>query len=214
MFLDEGHEIVIVNNGSTDDSLSKIEKILNENMRVERPFCKILNSHENLGFAKAMNWGYGMSMGENVIFLNNDIRVTKSPRTWTNDVIRELDNNDKTLLSPTGGLLNKNLEFVYETDDHAKKWNYLSGWLLAGKRSTFDMFTSEERPFPIFMKTYFEDVFLSFRARRLNINLKLIKVPVIHLKRQTSKTMNLSEMYTSARIKFIEGFNKEGFIIE
>ncbi len=216
IYLDESYEIVIINNNSTDNTIEEIQAVLKDNMRMDRPMVKILTALENLGFARAQNWGYGMSIGDNVIFLNNDIRVSSKYTTnWAKMIIDELDRSPNTLISPTGGMIDSKYNFMYETEDPNKKWNYLSGWLLAGKRETFDKFASDEAhkdemPFPIFMKTYFEDTWLSFRARKLGIKMKLLKVPVVHLKRQTSKRMNVSEMYTSARKKFIKKCDLEG----
>lgn len=209
--LDETHEIIIVDNGSTDGTVGHIEKILDADTRLDRPEFRIVGLGENKGFAYAVNYGYSIARGDDIIFLNNDIRVVKRKNDWTSILIEQLDEN--TLTSPTGGLITQN-NFVYETNNPKEKWNYLSGWLLCGKRVVFDKFCDEDhpedKPFPLFMKTYFEDTYLSLRARKMGIKMHLTEVPVIHIKRQTAKTMNMPVMYQSARKLFIEACKKEG----
>ena len=80
-------EIILVDNGSTDDSI----KFLEENYRDER--LKIVRSEKNLGFAGGNNLGFNNSKGEYILLLNND--------TWVeNDFLKEFMNafaNDKKI---------------------------------------------------------------------------------------------------------------------
>ncbi len=66
-------EIVIVDNGSTDDSIDEIKKI----QKRKKHFFLIQNK-KNLGFAQGNNIGYAKTTGEFVLFLNNDTVVTKN----------------------------------------------------------------------------------------------------------------------------------------
>lgn len=63
-------ETIIVDNGSTDDSLIYLNKYF--------PEFKIIRNKTNLGFAEANNQGIKKSKGEMVLFLNNDTQVTKN----------------------------------------------------------------------------------------------------------------------------------------
>jgi GT2 family glycosyltransferase len=61
------HEIIAVDNGSTDGSADFITN--------EYPTVKLTRNSSNLGFAKAVNQGIEMSTGENLLLLNQDIRI-------------------------------------------------------------------------------------------------------------------------------------------
>ena len=64
-------EIVIVDNGSTDSSVTWI--------RENYPGVRVLVNRENLGFAVAVNQGIGASQSKYVALLNSD---TKAGRNW------------------------------------------------------------------------------------------------------------------------------------
>lgn len=61
-------EVLIVNNGSTDDSA----KFLKENY----PEFKVLEIKKNRGYAGANNFGAKKAQGKYILFLNNDTKVT------------------------------------------------------------------------------------------------------------------------------------------
>lgn len=63
------HEIIIVNNGSDDDT----ESFLNSYY----PLVRVVSTPERLGFGKACNLGVRESSGRYVIFLNNDMIVDR-----------------------------------------------------------------------------------------------------------------------------------------
>lgn len=62
-------EIIIVDNGSTDDSLKQIRSHL--------PMAVILENGRNLGFARAVNKGLAVHKGHHVILLNTDATLCK-----------------------------------------------------------------------------------------------------------------------------------------
>ena len=62
-----GFELIIVNNASTDNTLEVLNKL-----KEKYPDIKIINSEENLGFAKGNNLGLKEVSGEYICFLNND----------------------------------------------------------------------------------------------------------------------------------------------
>jgi N-acetylglucosaminyl-diphospho-decaprenol L-rhamnosyltransferase len=64
------HEVLIVDNASTDDSLSKVE--------VEKPISnlRIVRNSENRGFGQACNQGAALTTSDFVLFLNPDAEVT------------------------------------------------------------------------------------------------------------------------------------------
>lgn len=64
------HEIIIVDNGSTDDSVDFIK-----NFRENSFLIKLIENTENLGFSKAVNQGIKASSEELVFLLNNDVEI-------------------------------------------------------------------------------------------------------------------------------------------
>lgn len=60
-------EIIVVDNGSKDNSIELLEK--------EYPRVRLIKNKENLGFVTANNQGFKAASGEYILFLNNDTRV-------------------------------------------------------------------------------------------------------------------------------------------
>lgn len=63
-------EIILVDNASVDGSVEWVKKYF--------PKVKIIINEKNLGFAEANNIGYAEAIGEYILFLNNDTKVTKN----------------------------------------------------------------------------------------------------------------------------------------
>lgn len=66
----ENKEIILVDNGSSDDSIEIAKRIL--------PSIKIIENKTNLFFARANNQGYEIAKGKYIFLLNNDTKVDKS----------------------------------------------------------------------------------------------------------------------------------------
>lgn len=64
------YEIIVVDNASTDGSLSMLQAV-----KKNHPTLHIIESQENLGFAKANNLAVKSAKGEYLLFLNSDIIV-------------------------------------------------------------------------------------------------------------------------------------------
>src|SRR5689334_5583515 len=60
------HEVVVIDNGSTDDSFKILAKY---------PSVKVVRSDRNLGFAGGNNLGLTACSGELILLLNNDTVV-------------------------------------------------------------------------------------------------------------------------------------------
>lgn len=195
--LPEDHEIIVVDNGSTDDTADGLLGFA--------PRVTVLALEENAGFAFACNTGYKKSAGSNVVFLNNDIRVRKDHEIWTSPLIKAAEAG--VLAGPTGGILDKNLNFVTETSKMAPGNFYISGWCLAGSKSILDRLILKDHLGPFsteFGLAYFEDTDLSFRAKELEIPLQIISVPVFHFGKMTSSKLNTLGLYLPAKEKFIK----------
>lgn len=62
-------EIILVDNGSTDDSVRFVSK--------NYPTVTIIKNKENLGYAEANNIGFTVAKGKYILFLNNDVVVDR-----------------------------------------------------------------------------------------------------------------------------------------
>ena len=73
-------ELVIVDDGSTDDSVARV--------RQEFPGVRVIRNVKNLGFAESVNRGVLESQGLYVAILNDDVEVTKG---WLAPLIDEME---------------------------------------------------------------------------------------------------------------------------
>jgi len=199
-------ELIIVDNGSTDETRYNILKYNMNNL-------VYLQNEKNMGFGFASNLGLGISKGKNILFMNNDVLFAVKDNKWINELIKTIESNDKCLIGPTGGMIDKKtFNFLYETNDPNKEINYISGWFLCGTRKTFDKLLCSGcgGPFDsLSFFVYFEDSDLGFRAAQKGIQLKLYGVNIHHIGKQTSKILNVSKLYAEARSKFIEKWKNE-----
>jgi N-acetylglucosaminyl-diphospho-decaprenol L-rhamnosyltransferase len=62
-------EVVVVDNGSADESIAVVEQIL--------PQARVVRNEENLGFAKPCNQGAALATSEFLLFLNNDVVMSR-----------------------------------------------------------------------------------------------------------------------------------------
>lgn len=207
--LQSGHEIIIVDNGSSDETQSELPKMDIPNLHYYR-------NPVNMGFAVGCNVGFGESTGDSVMFLNNDIRVKSRHEDWTSIILNAI--KEDTLVGPTGAMVDPsyNFQFLYETLDPKKPKNYMSGWCLSASRKTWDKLEIPRNPILIydhlpppqifseeFGLAYFEDTDLSFRAKRIKMNFEMVEIPVVHFGKVSSGQINTSALYSKARQIFI-----------
>ena len=207
--LPDDHEIIIVDNGSTDETSQLFD---NKRIIYHR-------NPDNFGFARACNIGYGLATASNVLFLNNDIRVKSNYTDWTQSLITHCH---EALVGPTMGQLDKQFNFVQEANKLLDGNSYMSGWCLAASKDIWHKLEVNRHPGMIvtdaynlltdspqifseeFGLAYFEDTDLGFRARKLGIPFKVVDVPVVHFGKQTSKQLNTHKLYTVARQIFVK----------
>lgn len=79
------YEIILVDNGSTDDSISVAEKNFSE--------VKIIKNEKNIGFSRAVNKGIFLSVGKYVCLLNTDTVLLSCA---IDNLIIYLNQNEKT----------------------------------------------------------------------------------------------------------------------
>ena len=96
-------EIIIVDNGSTDSSVSFIQS--------EYGQVKIIKNNKNMGFAYANNQAAKAAKGEYIAFLNNDTKVDSK---WLIELIRPIYGDNETVASGSKVLSmdGKSLDFV------------------------------------------------------------------------------------------------------
>jgi hypothetical protein len=86
-------EIVVVNNGSTDDTAEFLAS-----WSSTRPWARVVTNESNRGFAAGNNCGARAATGEYLIFLNNDTFVTDG---WVGDLLANFRRHPKLgLLGP------------------------------------------------------------------------------------------------------------------
>jgi GT2 family glycosyltransferase/Flp pilus assembly protein TadD len=68
----EPHEIIFIDNASTDGTVKWLRKIVRDNRNYS-----LIENPRNFGFAKGCNQGIEASLGEYILLLNNDVVVTK-----------------------------------------------------------------------------------------------------------------------------------------
>ena len=68
----ETHEIIFVDNGSTDGTVKWLKRLIQENKNY-----KLIENKKNLGFSKGSNQGIEASQGEFILLLNNDVVVAE-----------------------------------------------------------------------------------------------------------------------------------------
>lgn len=207
------HEIIIVDNASSDETQIELEKLVNAGFN----FVYVRNE-ENYGFAKGCNIGYSIARGANVLFLNNDIRVKEQHDSWTKNLI---DYVDEGLVGPTMGQLDNNLNFIQEADKLLSGNSYMSGWCIAASKKIWEQLEIQRTPVYIhnlnmpniriqqifseeFGIAYFEDTDLSFRAKEKGIKYNVVSIPVTHFGKITSKQLNTGKLYSEARKIFID----------
>lgn len=108
------HEVILVDNGSTDDTVKAGVKVNG---------LKILRFEENLGFVEGCNRGAIAASGRYVLFLNNDVLVTQG---WLHALLGVLEKKPRCgavgakLLFPDGSLQEAG-GIVWRT---GAAWNY------------------------------------------------------------------------------------------
>ena len=218
--LGQEHEIILVDNGSTDKTTEILAKYEEPTFHIclsDTLFVWAIKNSENKGFAVASNQAYQKATGDIIIFLNNDIKVHPNHlRDWTQTIVRAIWDNPDALVGPTGGYVDPHTyNFQYHCSSEKQKFNYLSGWCLAGRKVTFEKLRKDNGedaigPFYDF-GTYFEDTYMGFRATSLGISMKIIDVPIVHFGMMTSRQMNTNKMFAEARVRFIKKMKESGY---
>jgi len=194
------HEIILVDNASSDKTQEELTTIKRNN------FIYIRNE-ENRFHSAACNQGYKISTGNNILFLNNDIRVLSNHNNWTDAII---NNCKDAVVGPTMGLLDGKLSFVREANEQLNGNSYISGWCIGSSRdiwsrieNEYAMIWDEKYPF------YYNDVSLSLNAKAIEIQLKVVSLPINHYKRVSANQFNIQKLYLDGKNKFMKEYGRK-----
>lgn len=84
----EPYEIIIVDNGSTDDTPAFLTQY-----RAKHPNVRVIRNEENVGFAAGNNQALALARGEFILFLNNDTVVSPG---WLSGMLQVLHEHPHT----------------------------------------------------------------------------------------------------------------------
>jgi len=213
--LPEDHEIIIIDNASSDETPKEIEKLIND-LREKYPsgaYIRYIRNEENTFHSKACNQGFKIANGENVLFLNNDIRVRSNHATWTfvlNAACNPDNETDYGIVGPTMGQLDKGLNFVKEANEQLSGNSYLGGWCIAASKKTWNKLSEDgSGPWNEDFPFYFNDTDLSFRARKKQVPLTVIPLPdVTHFGKVSAAQINIPKLYQEGRKVFLKNWSK------
>jgi GT2 family glycosyltransferase/glycosyltransferase involved in cell wall biosynthesis/SAM-dependent methyltransferase len=210
----EGYEVIVVDDGSTDETPQMLRRM--RNMRVIR-------NEKNQGFVKSCNLGASLARGEHLVFLNNDVLVTKG---WLSSLLKTVEETPAAgavgakLLYPDGTL--QEAGAIVWSDGSA--WNcgrgedpekpefnflrevdYCSAACLLVKREAFERVGGFD---PRYAPAYYEDTDLCFSIRRLGYRvLYQPRAVVYHVEGVTAGTdvsQGIKRHQETNRRKFVE----------
>jgi|SRR5271166_4665693 len=193
------HEIIVIDNASSDETNEELS-------RIDRPNFHHIRNDENLFHSKACNIGFDKATGDNIVFMNNDIRVRENASSWTDDIVLYCKDH---IIGTTMGQLDNNLNFIKEANKELDGNSYLSGWIIASSRKNFNKISVDNKVWNEEFPFYFNDTDLSFRARELGVPLKVIGLPVVHFGKVSARQLNVNKLYNEGRTKFIKHWSNK-----
>lgn len=203
--LDSTHEIIVVDNNSSDNTQEVLTKYAELFADDAKPDLVVVTNEVNLGYGRANNRGFAKARGNLVCFLNNDIKV-KNLKNWLTPMLVRANMSD-AIVCLKGGVLDSSFNFVKEGHGlpPTKYW-YMSGWCLVAKREVFAKLIQDHRydpdsksiveekaPGPWNEKffLYYEDGDLTWRAKDLGIpTIEQRTDDIIHIGRVTGRKHN------------------------
>jgi hypothetical protein len=114
------YEIIVVDNGSTDDSIKSIKE-----MAKKFPQVKLIDTGENIGFGRGNNEGIKAARGEYLLLLNSDTIITDNVLGHSIKRVKEL----KSIGAYSCKLLNRDLS-LQPSGGHFPTLSNLIAWQL------------------------------------------------------------------------------------
>ena len=229
------YEIIIVNNGSIDDTSSMINKYIEK-----YPFVKYIENRDNYGFSLGNNIGANVAEGEYVLFLNNDTELTSNlllelVSTLKNDLFVGMV--APKLLYPDNTIQFSGFAFSemskipyhiyqgYSSKEHfvniKREYQALTGACFLMRLSDFYTVKGFD---PVFVNGG-EDLDLSFKIRK-KLGKRLLVNPLSEVYHLEGKTEGRSKMIMENRMLFVDKwfneiyaddfdfFNSDGFYVK
>lgn len=166
-------EIIIVNNGSTDNT----SRVVGKWEGMYGNLMTVINLPENTGFGPGNNLGAQNAKGDIFVFAENDIFLSGDylaliKKEMKEDVlIGPALHSESTGWNNFGDLIIPYLDFCLFACTH-KTWEKLGGF--------------DER----FVPCDYEDIDMCYTAQQKNIELKALKLPIRHAPGQTAQTLS------------------------
>jgi O-antigen biosynthesis protein len=201
------HEIIVVDNGSRDASISILEEY------EEKKEIMLIKNSENKGFSRGNNQGINAASGDYIVLLNNDITLEKK---WLTRLVEKAEEDKKNgivgcrLVFP-GGKVQHAGAFINSAGigknylEHAEgEVDFVTAAVVLIKRKVIEEIgLLDEGYSPI----YFEDVDFCYRARTAGFNVIYTpKVTIVHHESATTNKQVSSWSYYAKnrnRIRFM-----------
>ena len=166
------YEIILINDGSTDSTLNKINKYVNTSN------IKIISYKNNIGKGHALKHGIKFVNSKYTVFLDGDLEISASNIT---DYVKSLQNSDIAIASKQhpSSLVNRPIARKIFSLAFRTLVNSLTGLTASDTQSGFKAFKSSaiKKIAPLLsVKKYAFDVELLVIAKILNM--KIVELPV------------------------------------
>lgn len=195
-------EIVVVDNGSTDDGLQQVDSLIHDG----GPFpIRIIRNHSNLGWSPANNQGFESSKADVLISLSNDVRVDP---LWVQELVEAFTSDSlvgvlqchvRSLYNHE--VLDAGLSFVdrfgfsygYQpnTAPSPSRVFYAEGAAFALSRRAFERLSGLDGDY--FMQ--YDDIDFSWRAQLLGFKVKFVPRALVYHARGGTVGSNMFETW-------------------
>ncbi len=201
------HEVMVVDNGSTDDSVQYIE--------ANYPQIRVLALKENIGFAEGNNAGAQAAKNDIIVLLNNDMVVDPGflgpllagfgPKTFAvssqiflQDTAKRREETGKTTAEFRRGMVDY-AHLPIETENHRPLYPVF--WA-GGGSSAFhrEKFLALGGFHDIYSPAYVEDTDISYQAWRLGWEVLLAPESIVYHKHRTSTARRFNKSQLQALV--------------